>query len=434
MPQPPGQFVVTDGSTTVRPVNKLTLAGATVSDLGGGNAGIDVEGGGSVPLPFVGKAPILGWTRPALASFPIRLNPGGQAIMATGDDPGTGYLVGDTWTAAGGTVAVDSNFPAAATTQLTVTGIQAISATVVDAGTGGTPGAALVQTTTGDGEPAQFNVTIGGGGTITSIDSVADPGDLVANLTDPTNEPMADESSSGISGVVFNIVLGIAVVSITRCGRYSAPPSNPVAQGATSGSGTGATFDLTFSDAFTAAEGANGLPMYVYATADTVADNGSGPVGVLRTAPVSSPWSITVGSAAVPAGLDDPRFLPIILYNADDDTAVVAGWSLRQGWLTAGTYSPASAGMQNGAFTEAFHSYIPFDYFEFFGVYYDGSTVQFYTGSEGILYLQVGAPITPTGITHVGFGVDRSFGLDDGDQAMALTWAWVQGVSPPTTP
>src|SRR5580704_11505684 len=65
-----------------------------------------------VPLPFVGTAPVVGWTRPSLATFLTWLNQGGQ-LTGVGTNgafnngapvtPGTGYAPGDVSTLAGGT-------------------------------------------------------------------------------------------------------------------------------------------------------------------------------------------------------------------------------------------------------------------------------------------------------------------------------------------
>jgi len=44
-----GSLTVTDGVTTVTSVNQITLTGATVTDLTGGEAGVAITGGGGIP-------------------------------------------------------------------------------------------------------------------------------------------------------------------------------------------------------------------------------------------------------------------------------------------------------------------------------------------------------------------------------------------------
>ena len=148
-------------------INLATLEGDEIVQLGAGAAAVqtttqaiaNLSPGGSVPpSPFFGTALTDGWTRPGLDiggstpnCFTKWLNQGGQAIGVGTDSPptngaptapGVGYRVGDTWIAAGGAIASDSNLPVATATQLIVTDIQGISASVVSAGTGGTPGTA----------------------------------------------------------------------------------------------------------------------------------------------------------------------------------------------------------------------------------------------------------------------------------------------------
>lgn len=200
-----------------------------------------------------------------------------KIISAAVNAAGTGYVPNDTITLAGGTATTNGI--------LTVTHTQAVSATIAAAGTGGTPGAATVTGTTGTGTKFQAAVTIGAGGTISSVDSISLAGDYTVNPTDITQEPVTGGSLTGAklsvvmgvltttvtnagaytanaaaftqgsttsvagTGATFNtVVYGVKAATVTTAGSYSVLPSNPVSQGSTSGSGTGATFTMTWSN------------------------------------------------------------------------------------------------------------------------------------------------------------------------------------------
>jgi hypothetical protein len=168
-------------------------------------------------------------------------NPGGgTALTVALASPGVGnYSPGDTITLAGGTVIPGDQ------AVLTVTATQAVSATIDTPGTGGVPGPDVVTGTTGVGTLFELNVTIGADGGISSIDSVAVPGDYTVNPTTPAFEPVVD--SAALTGAVVNVVIGALTAIITNAGNYTAPPPNPVGQQSSSGTGTGATWTLTFS-------------------------------------------------------------------------------------------------------------------------------------------------------------------------------------------
>jgi hypothetical protein len=105
---------------------------------------------------------------------------GPQGLSDIVNAPGQFYAPSDTSVLAGG-VLIGGGVP----TSLTVVTTLVVSATIVNAGSGGTPGSALVDTTTGTGGPAQLTVTISGTGnqTITAIDGGGGlgyvPGDIL---------------------------------------------------------------------------------------------------------------------------------------------------------------------------------------------------------------------------------------------------------------
>lgn len=108
-----------------------------------------------------------------------------------------------------------------------VTATQAVSATVAAAGDGsGTPGSATVTTTTATGTQAQFTVTIDGGGLLASVDAVLVPGNITADFTDPTQEPV---TGGDLVGAKLNIVEGVlALGTPSPTGPLTAIPSDPV--------------------------------------------------------------------------------------------------------------------------------------------------------------------------------------------------------------
>ena len=145
---------------------------------------------------------------------------------------GTGYAPSDTITLAGGT----------ATTKAVVTvGTTRVnSATVVGAGTGGTPGSATVTGTTGTGTKFSATVHINQAGNIDGVLAITVPGSYTANPTTPSVEPV---TGGGLSGATLALAMGPNDVSVSNAGVYSANPSGFLfTQYSTSGSGTGAQF------------------------------------------------------------------------------------------------------------------------------------------------------------------------------------------------
>lgn len=80
-----------------------------------------------------------------------------------------------------------------------------IGAAIVDAGTGGTPGAATVTGTTGTGTKFQQPVTIGAGGGVESIDGP--PSIAGAYTVPPTNSTQEPVTGGGLTGAVLLLAL-----------------------------------------------------------------------------------------------------------------------------------------------------------------------------------------------------------------------------------
>lgn len=187
----------------------------------------------AIPNTLTGAAPLRARLCATAAAY-VRLGLADEA-SAVAASAGAGYAVDDTITLAGGV------FTSAM--ELTIASTKVVSATVDDAGTGGTPGSATVTGTTGTGTPFQATVTIDITGVITSVDSISVAGAYTADPADIAHEPVTGGS---LTGAALAIVLGVKTVTVTDPGSYVVDPANPVSQGSTSGGGTGATFTLSF--------------------------------------------------------------------------------------------------------------------------------------------------------------------------------------------
>jgi phage tail sheath protein FI len=195
------------------------------------------------------------------------------ALNAAGGSASHSYAPGDGITLTGGTSSVAP--------VLAVTSTKVVSATVAAGGSGGTNGTQTVTGTTGTGTRFQASVTVSGGA-ITAVLSISLAGSYTTNPTALATEPVTGAGLVGaelnvIMGVnTFNIVnpgsftvnsatftqasstgnglgatfntgiFGVLTATVSTPGTYSAIPANPVSQSATSGSGTGALFNLTF--------------------------------------------------------------------------------------------------------------------------------------------------------------------------------------------
>jgi len=181
---------------------------------------------------------------------------------------GTGYAPGNTVTLAGGT--------SSAKAVLTVSTTKVVSATVYESGSEGSPGAVTVAGTTGTGTKFHASVTIGGDGAIESVDGISLAGSYTVNPTNIVNEPV---TGSGLVDAALSVVLGIDTFTVSTAGSYTAN-SSTFTQFATSGSGTGATFN-------TASYGVNTLTL-----------NNAGSYSVLPSNPAAQGSTSGVGSGA----------------------------------------------------------------------------------------------------------------------------------------
>src|SRR5574337_220917 len=203
--------------------------------------------------------------------------------------PGSNY-------AAGGLITLNGGSPIVRPVVRIATAKVVSVAAIENAGSGGTPGAAVLTGTTGTGTKVQLNVTIGGLGQLVSINSIAvagsysvdpytaiygfetdqlsgggfaappyvlyrmgvdtvsvvDPGQFFANGATFTQY---STNGSG-SGATFNTpVFGVYSATVLTPGEYTVLPTNPVAQFGTSGTGVGVTFTAAWSSSPSIATG-----------------------------------------------------------------------------------------------------------------------------------------------------------------------------------
>ena len=206
---------------------------------------ITVPGGGAGGVPLVTAISAVPGglaTLAAAAGAPVSgavSNASDWAVAVAGDGVSS-YVPGDTITLAGGT--------STAATVLTV-GYTTVmgTPTIAAAGSGGTNGTYNVTGTTGTGTYFVANITVAGGA-VTAVNSVSETGKYSANPTSIAAEPIAAAAPSVTvpTGAQLGLITGVWAVGITAPGAYTAAPSNPVAQDATSGSGAGATFTMTY--------------------------------------------------------------------------------------------------------------------------------------------------------------------------------------------
>ncbi|ACK51971.1 hypothetical protein Msil_3061 [Methylocella silvestris BL2] len=175
------------------------------------------------------------------------------AAVATTGSTG-GYAPNDTITLPTGT---GVNAPAVLT--IVATQLAAIP-TIVNAGSGGAAGAQTLTGTTGTGTKFTLAATIAGG-VITSINSITTVGNYSVNPATLTAEPV---TGGGLVGATVSVKMAPLTLSVATGGVYTAPVTNPVSQGSASGSGLGATFNLTaFAPLATLVAGTNTSRQYL---------------------------------------------------------------------------------------------------------------------------------------------------------------------------
>ncbi len=157
---------------------------------------------------------------------------------------GTGYVVDDTITLAGGTKYHEPELQVRSISSGDYVTVAAVNA----GGSTYSVGDTLVPTTGTYSVVPELTVATESGGAVTGI-TIHNPGICSAQ---PSN-PVATTSDGSGTGCTIDFTFAAGTGIITSChiadaGVYTAQASNPVAQNTTSGSGVNATFDLTYVD------------------------------------------------------------------------------------------------------------------------------------------------------------------------------------------
>ena len=211
-----------------RLVAALMCSVAFVASTDGVTAGTVTAGSGYTALPTfaaaVGGATVVAKSLKAV----------GVPAVATA---GLGVAINDTFDVTGGTL-----FTGGSKTRVTATHIKAISATVVNGGGSGTPGAVTITGTTGTGTKFQATGTINGSGVLVGPLTVTVAGDYTANPT------IAGDAVTGgsLSGATVALVMGALTFSLTTAGSYTAVVANPAALTNVVGTGTGVTATVLY--------------------------------------------------------------------------------------------------------------------------------------------------------------------------------------------
>ena len=261
---------------TVMPATlTVPAAGASVVTLGSITAGTGFD-----------KLPVIA---PTGGTLTAGVSPAVPAIVratylaassATVVAAGSGVKVSDTFNLVGGNLATQgdagnslSTIPAA--TKVLVSHTKVVSAIVVAAGSGGTPGLTTFTGTTGTGTKWQGTATIAAGGTLTvgAVATITVAGNYTA---DPT---FAGDTVTGgsLTGGEFTLLTGALTLSVSTAGEYVVSP-NLTAAATTNviGTGTGVTVAAVYGlGGAVIDDGGNysGAPSWTVTAAD---GNGSG--------------------------------------------------------------------------------------------------------------------------------------------------------------
>lgn len=385
-----------------------------------GDGSFKTPGGGGVPrfLPFFGDTTLL-WQRPSLDiggpsnTFNTRLNFGSIAVLPSATNnfnyngpgtgppaaPGTGYVPGDTIT-----------LPGSHPTILNLTDTQVVFVAVAGDGSGGTPGAATLTGTTGSGTMFQCTVVIQSDGTLTGAPApvLTVPGDYTTNPTSLSAEPVTSSDGGPLTGCTVHLVMGALAANLATPGLYSVIPTNPVGQASTTGSGTGATWDMTYNALPMATDNPGGGPLVITAGNAKATGGANADLVGLLTPARAPPWTITVGVAAANTGSGGAGTVaPIILFNSTDQVAVTLEWAASSSeayvyhYLNTApsTTSPTAIG-SNITLSQT--------YFMWFRITNDGTTLRFFISYENLLYLQIyeeAADALVSSFDYVGYGI-----------------------------
>lgn len=200
-----------------------------------------------------------------------------KAVSATVAAAGTGYAPSDTITITGGTHTINSIF--------TVSRTKLVSIAVNAGGSNYLVGDTITLAGGTATTKAILTVSSVSGGAVTGV-TITNAGSYSANSTSFTQY-----ATSGVgSGATFDTgVFGVNTVTVSTPGAYTALPSSPVAQGATSGSGTSATLTVLWGVlSIAVSDGGSG-----YDSTSVLSVTGGGGTG-------GATGTLSIGSASAP--------------------------------------------------------------------------------------------------------------------------------------
>lgn len=219
-----------NGGRVILPLGKTCAVASTVV-VGNNNVAPECSTSGeaiATPGPCALK-----WIGPAAGTSAT-----GATVSAAGGSSTHSYVPGDGITLTGGTSSVAPTLLVATT--------QVSSATAGANGIGCTDGTYTVTGTTG--VPTKFQASITVTSNVPVVNSISVPGSYYTNPTSLTAEPV-----TGVTGCStqpkLSVNMGVLLAQVSDPGIYTVLPSNPVAQGASTGVGTGATFTMTWGGA-----------------------------------------------------------------------------------------------------------------------------------------------------------------------------------------
>lgn len=233
---------------------------------------------------------------------------------------------------------------------------------------------------------------------------------------------------------------GLLTAHISASGRYSVPPTGTIGQSSSSGSGTGATWNVAYSSLATVTCAGSNSPILnekdrtlarpIVVTGFTDPGMSGGYLTAALMPIGAAPWTVTLGEAiSMMVDIGTSFFsmsAPIVLYDSGSDTAICFFWNAG-GYQVARTYNPTAPG--NAPSTDVESKLMSNSYDAWFKAVNDGSNIAFSSSSENFLY-NLFTTLSALAFDYVGFGMDRAITSNSnsivGDKINAVLWNGVQ--------
>ncbi|SDD95437.1 hypothetical protein SAMN05216337_1017145 [Bradyrhizobium brasilense] len=270
-----GAFV-TDAPFAITAASQTKPATVTINPTSSAVSAVPANGGVTASYAAGDTVTLAGGTFTAAAQLLVQ----STSLLALAiNNRGSGYVPGEGITLNGGSPTIAG--------KVLVTTTRVKSATIAYAGSGLVNGAQVAVGITGTGIPFQVNVTVAGN-QVTAINAFVSRGSYTQNPVNLAAEPVtlpgipgsyiaaqfslvmeintiaisdqgsyianavggtftqASSTGAGVGATFNNALFGPNAVTVTAPGSYSDLPLNPVNQSATSGTGSGGTFNMTW--------------------------------------------------------------------------------------------------------------------------------------------------------------------------------------------